>query len=422
MVLCLTTRVGRLASRITARKDGMFGLDVLAQQDCLAESIAGRRVLIAGGAGSIGAATLGALLGYRPAALAVLDPSENNLAELVRHLRSQDEVFAGELSVQPLDYGSALAAGWLARQPPFDVVLSFAALKHVRSERDEWSLARMLEVNLVKADRFLAACRRGGHGRGGVFLVSTDKAADPVSLMGASKRAMELLLWAHSAPGTPASLLDGGSAAPLPRVTTTRFANVLFSDGSLPWGFLQRLEKGQILAAPGDVSRYLVSPTEAGQLCLLAALACPHRHLLVPVLDPKRDQRRFTEVAEVVLHDAGFAPAWYQDEARARANLSADRAAGRWPVLVTTSDTAGEKPEEVFVAGDEVALDCGLASVRAVPAGPVDVVALTGFLRLVDQACDRGEPPPKAELARALAAVVPQLHHAETGRNLDTKM
>jgi FlaA1/EpsC-like NDP-sugar epimerase len=422
MALCLTTRVGRLAAAITGRERGLFAADVAVIQPLLAAGLAGKRVLVAGGAGSIGAATIQALVELRPSALAVIDPSENNLAELVRHLRSHGRGFDGLLSVQPLDYGSTLAAGWLARQEPFDLVFSFAALKHVRSERDEWSLARMLEVNLVKADRFLAACRRGGHGRDGVFLVSTDKAADPVSLMGASKRAMELLLWAHSMPGTPASLLDGGSAAPLPRVTTTRFANVLFSDGSLPWGFLQRFEKGQILAAPGDVSRYLVSPTEAGQLCLLAALACPHRHLLVPVLDPKRDQRRFTEVAEAVLRDAGFAPTWYQDETLARANLSSDRAAGRWPVLVTASDTAGEKPEEVFVAGDEVALDCGLASVRAVPAGPVDVAALTGFLRLVDQACTRGEPPPKAELARALAAVVPQLHHAETGRNLDTKV
>lgn len=422
MVLCLTTRVGRLASAITGRGPGLFAADLLARRDALAAAVSGRRVLVAGGAGSIGSATIQALLGFRPVALAVLDPSENNLAELVRHLRSRVEGFAGDLAVQPLDYGSPLAAGWLGRQAPFDVVLSFAALKHVRSERDEWSLARMLEVNLVKADRFLAACRRHGHGQGGVFLVSTDKAADPVSLMGASKRAMELLLWAHASPGAPASLLDGGTAPALPRVTTTRFANVLFSDGSLPWGFLQRLDKEQILAAPGDVSRYLVSPEESGQLCLLAALACPHAHVLVPRLDPRRDQRRFTAVAEAVLRDAGQIPSWYHDEAAARAAWAADRAAGRWPVLVTVSDTAGEKPEEVFVARDEAARDCGLSSALAVPAAPVETAALADFLRLVDQACTRGEPPAKPDLARALARVVPQLHHAETGRNLDNKL
>jgi FlaA1/EpsC-like NDP-sugar epimerase len=140
-------------------------------------------------------------------------------------------------------------------------VLSFAALKHVRSERDMFSLLRLLEVNLLKADRFLAMVRRLGYGRAGVFFVSTDKAANPVSLMGASKRVMELLLWAHTQAQAPASLLDGGgSAPPLAQASAARFANVAFSDGSLPWGFLQRLEKRQPLAAPGDVRRFLLSP------------------------------------------------------------------------------------------------------------------------------------------------------------------
>jgi len=229
------------------------------------------------------------LLALRPAALCIIDPSENNLAELVRTMRSGSLPLPPVLQPEPLDYGEPLTHAFLAAQAPFDVVLSFAALKHVRSERDEFSLLRMLDVNLVKADRFLAALRRQGHGRDGVFFVSTDKAADPVSLMGASKRAMELLLWAHTEAGAPASLIDGGNAPPLPRATTTRFANVAFSDGSLPWSFLQRLEKGQSLAAPVDVRRYLVSPVEAGQLCLLAALICPHRRVLVPNLDPARD-------------------------------------------------------------------------------------------------------------------------------------
>lgn len=422
MALCLTTRIERLAADITGRSEGLFAADIVARRPLLAGALTGRRVLVVGGAGSIGSATILALLEFAPAELAVLDPSENNLAELVRHLRSADLGFSGGLSVQPLDYGSPLAAGWLASQAPFDVVLSFAALKHVRSERDEWSLTRLLEVNLVKADRFLAAIRRHGHGRGGVFLVSTDKAADPVGLMGASKRVMELLLWAHADPGAPASLLDGGSAPPLPRVTSTRFANVLFSDGSLPWAFLQRIEKGQLLAAPGDVSRYLMSPAEAGQLCLLAALHCPHRHLLVPRLDPARDQRRFTAVAEAVLEDAGYASAWYDDEGAARAALAADRAAGRWPVLVTSSDTDGEKAEEVFVGGDERAQDCGLAAALAVCGATVDQAALALLLGVVDAACTAGTPPDKPALTAALAAVVPQLHHSETGRNLDAKV
>lgn len=428
MPLCLTPRIERIAQAVTGRSESYFAADLALNEERLLATIAGRRVLVAGGAGSIGSATICELLAYGPAALAVLDPSENNLAELVRTVRSQAEPFTGELLIQPLDYGSPLAAGWLAAQTaahgPFDVVLSFAALKHVRSERDQFSLCRMLEVNLLKGDRFLATCRRQGHGQTcGIFLVSTDKAANPVSLMGASKRAMELLLWAHSQPGAPASLLDGGEAPPAAHITTTRFANVAFSDGSLPWGFLQRLEKEQPLAAPGDVRRYLVSPREAGQLCLLAALCCPHRHLLVPTLIPERDLVTFTSIAEQTLHAVGLVPTWCQDEAVARASVATEFAAGRWPVLVTTSDTSGEKEIEEFVGADERTRSvAGLASVQAIAATQVDLAAFSRFLRLVDDACTSGIAPAKEALAAALAGVVPGLAHQETGRSLDSKM
>lgn len=422
MPLCLTRRIERMSRAVTGRSSGLFAGDCAAHLTELRTAVAGRRVLVAGGAGSIGSATISELVELGPAALVVLDTSENNLAELIRHLRAASTAYAGELLIEPLDYGSPLAAGFLASQKPFDLVLSFAALKHVRSERDGWSLLRMLEVNLLKADRFLSACRRHGHGRAGTFLVSTDKAADPVSLMGASKRAMEALLWAHASPGVPASLVDGGEAPPLPRATTTRFANVLFSDGSLPWAFLQRLEKGQPLAAPGDIRRYLVSPREAGQLCLLAALLCPHSHLLVPRLDTRRDQFRFTDVATATLAEIGLQPAWYEDESQARASVDREHAAGRWPVMVTRSDTSGEKPEEIFVGLDERAVGCGLESVDAVAAGPVSVAAVANLLAMIDRGCRAGDPPGKPELVASLARVVPQLHHVETGRSLDGKL
>ena len=420
MPLCLTPRIDAIAQAVTGRPVPFFAADVVAQTARLTDLVTGRRVLVAGGAGSIGSATIVELLALEPAALAVLDTSENNLAELIRTIRSAEVPFRGELAIQPLDYGSPLAGGWLAAQAPFDLVLSFAALKHVRSERDEFSLCRMLEVNLLKGDRFLAACRRHGHGKSGVFLVSTDKAANPVSLMGASKRAMELLLWAHATPGCPASLLDGGSAPELPRITTTRFANVAFSDGSLPWGFLQRLEKRQPLAAPGDIRRYLVSPREAGQLCLLAALTCPHRHVLVPRLDPQRDLVTFTAIAEQTLKAFDLEPEWHRSEDAARAAVG--RTPGRWPVLVTTSDTSGEKDIEEFIGRDEQARDIGLGSVEAIPAGPVDLAAFSEFLRVLDATCTSGRPPVKGELARTLGAVVPGLAHKESGRSLDSKM
>jgi FlaA1/EpsC-like NDP-sugar epimerase len=210
----------------------------------------------------------------------------------------------------------------------------------------------------------------------------------------------------------------------LARITTTRFANVAFSDGSLPWGFLQRLEKRQPLAAPGDIRRYLVSPREAGQLCLLAALVCPHRHVLVPRLDPVRDLVTFTAIAEQTLKAFDLEPEWHTTEAAARAALpgSAGKVPGRWPVLVTQSDTSGEKEIEEFIGRDEAAQDIGLGSVAAIAAGPVDLAAFGEFLRVVDQVTATGRPPAKGELARTLAAVVPGLQHKESGRSLDSKM
>lgn len=422
MSLCLTPRIEAIAQEVTGRPLSLFAPDLHAQQRVLAEAVAGRRILVTGGAGSIGSATIMELLRLDPAALAVLDPSENNLVELMRSIRSQDHQPATAVLIEPLDYGSTLAASWLASQQPFDVVLSFAALKHVRSERDAFSLLRLLEVNLLKADRFLGAVRRQGHGRRGVFFVSTDKAANPVSLMGASKRVMELLLWAHAQDGAPASLLIGGQAPPLPRVSAARFANVAFSDGSLPWGFLQRLEKHQPLAAPGDVRRYLLSPREAGQLCLLAALCCPHRHVMVPLLDPVDDLVSFTDIAVATLRAFDLEPAWFEDAARARAGVTTEQARGRYPILVTTSDTSGEKDIEEFVARGEQAREAGLAAARVVAAPLVDIAALATVLQGIALAVDGTVPVAKGDLVDLLTRVVPELAHQETGTSLDGKM
>lgn len=406
MALCLTPQIEAMTRAVTGRGTSLFADAVAAQRERIATAITGRRILVIGGAGSIGSATIRELIAFQPAALAVLDTSENNLAELVRTLRSSASSFAGELAVQPLDYGSALAHAWLARQPAFDLVLSFAALKHVRSERDTFSLLRMLEVNLLAADRFLHACRAHGHGGSGVFLVSTDKAAEPASLMGASKRAMELLLWSHG----------------LPRVTTTRFANVAFSDGSLPWGFLQRLAKRQPLAGPSDIRRFLVSPAEAGQMCLLAALCAPDRHVLVPILDPQRDAVGFDAVADAVLAAHGLQPAPYSDDAAARTAVEREAAQGRWPVVFTPSTTSGEKAMEIFVGPGEHAIDCGLTRCQAIAAGPADRAAIEAFLALVAAAVGGGPVPDKAVVTAALAQVVPELHHRETGLSLDGRM
>ncbi|MDQ3030779.1 MAG: polysaccharide biosynthesis protein [Myxococcota bacterium] len=422
MSLSLTARIRQITDRVTGRDESVFAPDLEAHAAAVREEIAGRRVLVAGGAGTIGAATLLALVDRNPAEITVLDPCENNLAELVRSIRGGARRFDGELRVQPLPYGSRLAARFVAELPPHDVVLSFAALKHVRSERDPYSTLRLLDVNLVEADRFLAALRRAGHGARGVFFVSTDKAANPVSLMGASKRIMELLLWAHTE-GDVASLLDGGTAAPLPRVTTARFANVAFSDGSLPWAFLQRLEKRQPLAAPRGVRRYLLSPWEAGDLCLLAATRAPASHVVVPKLDADGHTVTFPEVAEATLACMGLEPAWYDDEAAALAHVEDERARGRYPVVVTRADTSGEKEMEEFVADGETAIDAGFVTLSCIAARPTSRDALVDVLRRIERACT-GEAagPSKAEIVEWLASLVDDLRHRETGTSLDARL
>jgi FlaA1/EpsC-like NDP-sugar epimerase len=406
VTLCLSHRIERITAQVTGRDEPLFAGDLA--RAGLTARVAGKRVLVVGGAGSIGAATIDALADLGPAAICVMDPNENNLAELIRSLRGRER-FTPALDVAPLDYGSPLAAAWLAGQAPCDLVWSFAALKHVRSERDPFSILRMLDVNLVAAQRFLTACARHGHGRSGVFFVSTDKAADPVSLMGASKRAMEGLLWAQD-------------RAAFPRITTTRFANVAFSDGSLPWAFLQRLEKGQPLAAPADVRRFLVSPREAGQLCLLAALACPDRHVLVPRLDAERDSVSFLAIAEAVLAGEGLEAEWYDDEASAKAALPESETVGAWPVLRTRADTAGEKAMERFVAADETAIEVGMATAQAI-AAPTRIVDHGPLLAQIDAAVAGRTPlPDKDAITAWLQEVVPGLRHAASSRSLDARL
>ena len=423
MSLCLTPRLDALTQAVTGRAESLFAADCRAKAPRLEAQLASKRVLLVGAAGSIGSATLIEVLARGPATVAVLDPAENNLAELVRTIRGLPQPFRGELTVEPLDYGSPLAERWLSTQPPFDAVLSFAALKHVRSERDAWSVLRLLQVNLVAADRFLGALRRHGHGRASVFFVSTDKAADPINLMGASKRAMEHLLWAHAVAGVPASLLDGGTAPALTQVTTTRFANVAFSDGSLPWGLLQRLDKQQPLAVPEGVRRFLISPTEAGQLCLLAAFACPHRHVLVPRLDPVRHAVDFLTVASAVLTERGLSPRHYRSGGEALAALPGDLASGHYPLVLTPADTTGEKGIETFVAAGEAAGEIGLGAASVVAAPRAAAEGLADLLGWVDAICNgRSAVPDKAAIVAQLGRVVPELAHAETGRSLDGRM
>jgi len=227
---------------------------------------------------------------------------------------------------------------------------------------------------------------------------------------------MEGLLFAHG------ETRPTNESPVLGRITTTRFANVLFSDGSLPWGMLQRLAKRQPLVAPGDVRRYFVTPEESGHLCLLAAACCPHQHILIPRFDRETHQRSFLDIARIVLAAHGLRPFETDDEEEARHWLAIHDNTNQWPLLVTRTDTSGEKAEEIFRGKDEEVVDLGLGDVEAVKGGVGDKSALAGFLDFLAGQCATGHPLNKAELVARLASVVPSLRHLETGRTLDQKI
>jgi FlaA1/EpsC-like NDP-sugar epimerase len=381
---------------------GFFDADWDARRDQIEERTAGKRLLVVGGAGSIGSSTIRELVAFRPDTLHVVDLNENSLVELVRDYRSGPHTGnVRDFRSLPLDFGSGIMGQFLDQEPPYDLVLNFAALKHVRSEKDVWSILRMLETNVLKT-RLLT---RGDHR---LFSVSTDKAADPVNIMGASKRIMEHVIFSDP----PA----GGS-------TSARFANVAFSAGSLLEGFRFRLEKNQPLALPKETKRYFLSLRESGRFCVLAGMCAPKDHVLVPRMDPERDPVDLQSVAEALLHKRGLKPRIYDREEEARAGLEADLRRGEYPLLLTQRDTSGEKPLEIFVGRDETAVDLGMKAALGVKPPPVSAAALETFLGRVSSALEgEGEVPSKEELVHWMAELVPGMAHRETGRNLDERM
>ncbi len=397
------------ADLATNRRESYFAADLARNDAVLRAAVAGRRFLVIGAAGSIGSSTLARLADYGPASLHAVDQDENALAELVRHLRSRPQrLSVPDFRALPLDYGGSIMRQWLASQPAYDGVLNFSAMKHVRSEKDAYSLLRILETNVIKLARFLSWLREYGHDRA-FFSVSTDKAANPTSLMGASKRIMEHAMFSHI----------GNARA----VRSARFANVAFSNGSLLQAFLVRLERQQPLAAPRDTKRYFVSPRESGEICLLAALAIPSATIAVPALDPEKDLIELSGVAERLLLRRGLQPVHYDDEAAAVANVQAELARGRYPLLLTPLDTSGEKPYEEFVGAGESLVDLGnLSALRGVPYLPAAEGALDAFIAEIEAAMQAAEALSKADLVAAMARMVPQMRHVETGKSLDNRV
>ena len=328
---------------VVGRSSSFFADDLTRSLDELSDLILGRRILVIGGAGSIGFNTLQTILQFEPASIHVIDHDENGLAELVRGLRSNARTPPlGDLQTLPFDYGGDPFRLWLSASPlDYDYVLNFAALKHVRSEKDPFSILAMLETNVLHLERLSRLLARRTPPRR-VFSVSTDKAANPSSMMGATKRLMEHALFLPTQPWPTATA-----------ITSARFANVAFSHGSLLHGWQLRLAARQPLACPENCRRFFVSLDESGHLCTLAGFLGTDRTLTIPALQPSEHLVLLSDVATRFLEHHGFEAHFTREPDEALGRAEELIGAGRWPVLLTPLDTGGEKPFEEFVGENE---------------------------------------------------------------------
>lgn len=373
----------------------------------LRDAIQGARVLLIGGAGSIGKQVAIQLFLRKPSALHIVDISENNLVEVVRDLRSSAGYIEGESLFLPIDMGGVEFKAFVASQKPYDYVLNIAAMKHVRSEKDAFSLMRMVRTNVLYT-RDTLVFARGSHAKK-YFAVSTDKAKNPANLMGATKRIMEDVLF-RSVDQTA--------------VSTARFANVAFSDGSLLHGFRQRLALQQPLSAPRDVRRYFMTGEEAGLLCLASLVLAGSREIVFPKLDAELALLTFSDIAVRFLESQGYEPfeVASEDEARQRAaELIRER---KWPCYFFESDTAGEKPFEEFYASDDHVdmtrfQDMGVIKESGLTEGEAN--RLDHFLERVEEAVAAGTWD-KRSLVAAIYDACPELNHLDSERFLDDKM
>lgn len=340
----------------TGRSRSLFEQDMTEQAETIGAAVKNARILAVGAAGSIGSNTVHALSRFEPAALHIIDQNENALAELVRQLRSSPEPLRiKDFQTLPLDYGAEATRQFMAAQGPYDRILNFAAIKHVRSEKDPFSIMQMLDTNIVKQARFRDWISQSSP-NADYFSVSTDKAANPVSFMGATKRIMEHVLF------------DGAREAGLTgKITTARFANVAFSNGSLLQSFENRLARGEPLACPQGISRFFVSLEESGQICALASIIPPTEHVAIPRLDPKEHLVDLKRVADGFLMSNGFTPEYFEDERAACLAVDKLKGENRWPLIMTPANTAGEKPYEEFVGAGETSVEIGLGEMLAVP-------------------------------------------------------
>jgi FlaA1/EpsC-like NDP-sugar epimerase len=392
---------------VTKRTSSLFQSDLANNHHLLTDEIDNKSVLVIGGAGTIGSSFIKALLKFKPAKLYVVDINENGLTELMRDLRSSlDCNIPQDMKTYPINFYDEVFEKIIRNEGPFHIVANFAAHKHVRSEKDSYSIEAMINNNLLKAKKLLDLLVEIPPKH--FFCVSTDKAANPVNIMGASKKLMEELILAYS------------NKIP---ITTARFANVAFSNGSLPFGFINRLLKKQPLSSPSDIKRYFVSPEESGQICLLACILGDSGDIFFPKLDASLDMVRFSTIAIDLLAEFDLKPKYCNSESEAKMLASKwDNSSKEYPVYFFKSDTSGEKPFEEFYTDDESVeknLYTSLGVIKSTKKKDLDHLNQT-ILKIENLFQD--PTLDKSKIVDLLNEIIPNFKHIETGKNLDQRM
>jgi FlaA1/EpsC-like NDP-sugar epimerase len=390
---------------LIGREKELFAHDMEAHERELGRVVAASAFLVIGGAGSIGQAVTKEIFKRNPKKLHVVDISENNMVELVRDIRSSYGYIEGDFRTFALDVGSVEYDAFIRADGEYDYVLNLSALKHVRSEKDPFTLMRMIDVNILNTEKTLLQSIERKAKK--YFCVSTDKAANPVNMMGASKRIMEMFLMRRSLE------ID---------VSTARFANVAFSDGSLLHGFGQRIQKRQPIVAPQDIRRYFVTPQESGELCLMSCIFGENRDIFFPKLSESLHLITFAEIAVKYLEQLGYEPHLCATEDEARGLAETLPAQGKWPCLFTDSDTTGEKDFEEFYTERETLDMARFRSLGVIKNEAVyDEQALEMFAGFIRER-KRALAWSKEEIVGLFGKMIPEFGHKETGKYLDGKM
>lgn len=396
-----------ISKYITERENSLFEGDIQRNEERLGQAIDGKSALVIGGAGTIGSSYIKAILKFKPSKLFVVDLNENGLTELVRDLRSSvDYNIPDNFKTYPIDFASDVFEKILKNEGPFHIVANFAAHKHVRSEKDHYSIEAMVDNNVIKAKKLLDLLVENPPEH--FFCVSTDKAANPVNVMGASKKLMEDVILAYS--------------KRIP-ITTARFANVAFSNGSLLFGFIERMMKRQPLSSPTDVKRYFVSPEESGQICMLACMLGESGQIFFPKLREEQ-MKTFSNIGEDFLREfGGYTPNYCKTEQEAKEkvlNLSDNE--DKYPVYFFSTDTSGEKKfEEFFVPGEDVDMNTfeQLGVIRNSPTKQME--AIEELFEALNKVFESKEVTKKA-IVDVMGDFIPNFKHVETGKSLDQKM